>query len=71
MWYGIKNLGRNDWQDLDFVIMTADLMLLSSWHVLHKTVHIEKAKMSKSNPEAEFKHLANEFSDIQLLAEVR
>ena len=65
MWYGIKNLGRNDWQDLDFVIMTADLMLLSSWHVLHK------AKMSKLNPEAEFKHLANEFSDIQLLAEVR
>ena len=27
--------------------------------------------MSKLNPEAEFKHMANEFSDIQLLEEVK
>ena len=46
-------------------------MLLSSWHVLHKTVHMKNARMSKLNPEAEFKHMANEFSDIQLLEEVK
>ena len=27
--------------------------------------------MSKLDPEAEFKHMANEFSDIQLLEEVK